>query len=151
VRQNINPIREVCTMTLSGGCLCGAVRYAILPQTAETAPRVADYCHCGQCRKASGAPVSAWLQVEPSQFRLTAGAPSRFESSAHAARWFCPNCGSPVYMTDDEGKSVGITIGTLDEPNLVPPTVHGWSDARLEWLKLVDSLPRYSQSPPYDL
>jgi hypothetical protein len=132
---------------LRGGCLCRAVRYEVTANGAE----VVDYCHCGQCRKASGAPVSAWLQVAPAEFRVTAGAATAFASSADATRWFCGACGSPVYMTDAAGKSVGVTLGTLDGPNAVAPTVHGWVSAQVEWLRLDDGLPRYEAAPPYDL
>jgi hypothetical protein len=132
---------------LGGGCLCKAVRYEVTADGAE----VVDYCHCGQCRKASGAPVSAWLQVAPEKFRVVAGAATGFASSSAATRWFCGACGSPVYMTDAAGTSVGVTLGTLDEPDAVAPTVHGWDRARVEWLRLNDSLPRYAEAPPYDL
>jgi hypothetical protein len=134
-------------MGLSGGCLCGAVRY----QVDAEADDVADYCHCGQCRRASGAPVTAWLQVAPQRFAVTAGAAKAFASSAAATRWFCPDCGGQVYMTDRDEKSVGVTLGTLDEPEAVRPTVHGWAAAQVGWLRLDDDLPRYQHDPPYDL
>jgi hypothetical protein len=135
------------TGLLTGGCLCGAIRYEI----STTREEVVDYCHCRQCRAASGAPVLPWIQVPPASFRLTAGQARGFASSAHALRWFCPECGGQIYMTDDEGKSVGITLGTLDDPNLVRPTVHGWTSARLAWFDTADDLPRYPEYPPYDL
>jgi hypothetical protein len=134
-------------MPLTGGCLCNATRYEI----ADGPPGVADYCHCAQCRRASGAPVTAWLQVAPARFRLTACAAKPYASSTHSTRWFCPECGSQLYMTDHEQKSVGITLGTLDDPNQVPPTVHGWTEAQLTWLTITDALPRHSKTPPYDL
>jgi len=133
--------------SLGGGCLCGALRYELMQDGAE----VVDYCHCGACRKASGAPVSAWAQVAPARFRVTAGAATGFAASAEATRWFCGACGSPVYMTDAQGKSVGVTLGTLDEPDAVSPTVHGWYGARLKWFCIADGLPRFLESPPYDL
>jgi hypothetical protein len=134
-------------MKLTGGCLCGAIRYEILAEAVD----VADYCHCAQCRKASGAPVVAWIQLPPSRFRVTQGAAKSFASSSHSTRWFCGGCGSPVYMTDDFGTSVGVTLGALDEPEAVRPNVHGWESARLAWFQTDDALPRYPESPPYDL
>ncbi len=133
-------------MRLTGGCLCGAIRYRLETSGDE----VADYCHCGQCRKASGAPVLAWVQVAPGHFQVTQGEPSAFASSGHSTRWFCGACGSPLYMTDAAGRSVGVTLGTLDDPAAIRPTVHGWIRAALPWLHVADSLPRYDESPPYD-
>lgn len=134
-------------MQLTGGCLCGAVRYEIAPRPGD----VADYCHCRECRRAAGAPVVAWVQVAPARFSVTQGAARPFASSAQATRWFCGDCGSPLYMTDDAGHSVGVTLGTLDAPAAVHPTVHGWLRERIEWFEIKDSLPRYEESPPYDL
>ena len=134
-------------MSLAGGCLCGAVRYQV-----EVLPDdVADYCHCSQCRKTSGAPVTAWVQVSPDRFLVTVGRAKAFRSSDRATRWFCGDCGGQVYMTDDEGRSVGVTLGTLDDPSAVTPTVHGWSSAQVSWLCVADDLPRFEREPPYDL
>jgi len=133
-------------MILAGGCLCGAVTYEI----EHLAGDVADFCHCSQCRKASGATSVPWVQVAPQRFRVTRGAARGFASSAHAMRWFCGDCGTPLYMTDDASRSVGITLGSLGEPEKIRPTVHGWVGAKLSWEVLDEHLPRYDEAPPYD-
>ncbi len=134
-------------MQLTGGCLCGANRYEFTCAGDE----VADYCHCRQCRAASGAPVVAWVQVPPAAFRVTQGSAASFASSARATRWFCGTCGSQIYVTDSAGRSVGVTLGTLDNPAAVLPTVHGWEAERIPWFATADALPRYRHAPPYDL
>jgi hypothetical protein len=134
-------------MQLDGGCLCGGLRYRVEALAGD----VADYCHCGQCRKASGAPVVAWIQVPPERFVVTRGVAKAFRSSDRATRWSCRQCGGQVYMTDDEGRSVGITLGSLDEPSSITPTVHGWVSEKVKWLQIADTLPRYDRDPPYDL
>jgi hypothetical protein len=53
-------------------------------------------------------------------------------------------------MTDAGGVSVGITLGTLDAPAAVRPTVHGWESERLPWFAVADGLPRFERAPPYD-
>ncbi len=131
---------------LEGGCLCGAVRYRLDPAAATV-----DYCHCKMCRRWSGAPVSAWAQVTVAQFHLTKGKPASFASSAHCQRHFCAACGTSLYMTDDEGRSVGLMLGTLDNPEALAPTAHGWQSRQLAWLALSDNLPRWPEDPPYDL
>ncbi len=132
-------------MQLEGGCLCGAIRYRV-----EVADGVVDYCHCRMCQRASGAPVVAWAQVAPAQFAVTQGEASSYDSSGIATRHFCGTCGSQVYMSDPGGHSIGFTLGTLDDPEQVAPTVHGWASAQLSWLHLTDDLPRYPEAPPYD-
>jgi hypothetical protein len=130
---------------LTGRCLCGAVGYALDPTGG-----VADFCHCGACRRAGGAAAVAWIQVPPAQFRLTRGTPARHHSSARSARHFCAACGSQLFMTDPEGRSVGVTLGTLDDPEAVRPAAHGWDARRPSWLMLCDGLPRYPGEAPYD-
>ena len=132
---------------LTGGCLCGAVRYVLTAEAGD----VVDYCHCFQCRRWSGAPVVAWIQVSPDRFAVVAGPATSFSSAARASRWFCGTCGASLYMTDPRGRSVGVALGTLDDPNAVAPTTHGWDSARLSWFDLADDLPRHDEDPPYDL
>lgn len=131
---------------LTGACLCGAIAYEIDHLPGD----VADICHCAQCRKASGAASLPWVQVEPARFRLTRGVARAYASSARATRWFCPECGTPLYMTDHENRSAGITLGTLDQPEEIRPTVHGWLCERVSWEALDETLPGYTQAPPYD-
>jgi putative acetyltransferase len=120
---------------LEGGCLCGAIRYRIA--------RVFDagYCHCSRCRK-GGAPVSAWARVEAPDFALMKGSPARYRSSDLGARCFCMVCGSAVFFEGDGGAYFSVAIGTLDDPEQVPPRVHLFGQQQLRGLELVDDLPR---------
>ncbi|OZA00216.1 MAG: hypothetical protein B7X99_05040, partial [Rhizobiales bacterium 17-65-6] len=76
---------------LTGGCLCGAVRYEIIAE-----PVVSCHCHCSLCRRASGAPFATWTTVPLDGFRWTRGTPARFRSSEKAARDFCSACGTQL-------------------------------------------------------
>lgn len=130
---------------LRGGCLCGALRYEITPLGADV-----DYCHCRMCQVWSGAPVSAWAQVPAAQFRLIKGTATPYASSKKGIRYFCPTCGTSIFMTDETGVDVGIMLGTLDDPKALRPTAHGWWSEHLSWLKLEDGLPHWPKDPPYD-
>ena len=57
---------------LTGGCLCGAVRYET---TAK--PFKVTYCHCNSCRKATAAPVLAILLFYDGGVRFTLSEPKR--------------------------------------------------------------------------
>ena len=130
---------------LDGGCLCGAVRYAI-----EAEAALVDWCHCSACRRSTGGMAVAWAQVAPAAFRLSRGRAGAFASSATGVRHFCPDCGSQLFMTDSAGRSVGITLATLDEPQPLRPAAHGFDGARPDWLCIADDLPRFPAAPPYD-
>ncbi|SHE93390.1 Uncharacterized conserved protein [Acidocella aminolytica 101 = DSM 11237] len=132
---------------LTGGCLCGAITYQLEHEPDD----VADICFCRECRKASGAGTLPWVQVPPERFALIKGTAKPFASSAAATRWFCPDCGTPLYMTDQEGRSIGVTLGSLDDPEHIRPTTQGWVCERVSWQGLDAALPTYSKSPPYDL
>ncbi|ODN69862.1 Glutathione-dependent formaldehyde-activating enzyme [Methylobrevis pamukkalensis] len=133
-------------MRLDGGCACGEIRFAV-----EIGPEAkTDFCHCRACRKASGAPVTAWLQVAPGAFHLRAGRPQSHVSSPRGRRFFCGTCGSPLYMTDPDDISVGVMAGALDDPGSLRPSGHGWCREALAWLKIDDGLPRHEGDPPWD-
>ena len=76
---------------LTGGCLCGAIRY-------ET-DRIFDVtcCHCNQCRRSSGAPVLLTAQIAGDAYRLTKGSPGEYRTSDTGRTFFCGTCGSGLY------------------------------------------------------
>lgn len=130
---------------LEGGCSCGALRYRFDPKGA-----VVDVCHCGQCKRVSGAAFLAWAQVAPEAFEVTQGTAAVYRSSPGMKRCFCGSCGTPTHMLDEAGRSVGITLGSLDEPEALVPATHGYFSLRLPWLMLTDDWERCDLAPPYD-
>jgi hypothetical protein len=125
---------------LSGGCLCGEIRYRI-----TTAPVEALYCHCRMCRQAHGAPVVAWLTVPLDALGVTAGDPAAYRSSAKAWRHFCARCGTPLTWREaNSPRFVDVSIGGLDSPEAVEPTLHVWTESRIPWFETADHLPRYA-------
>ena len=70
---------------LTGGCQCGAVRYAV-----TTAPNRVSICHCRMCQKAAGAPFASFADINKTDFAWTKGKPSSFRSSTIAERGFAP-------------------------------------------------------------
>ena len=121
---------------LSGGCQCGAVRYALYAE-----PERASVCHCRMCQKAMGGPFAALAPVRLDDFRWTRGAPSIFRSSPIVERGFCRDCGTPLSFRYTDGDWIDVSIGSLDQPDRVPPTKHLGTESRLTWLHLADGLP----------
>ena len=127
---------------LRGGCACGAVRFEI------DALHDAGYCHCTICQRFSGAPAVAWANAEGRCFRLLQGSPRGFRSSEHWVRYFCPDCGAPVYQRhreppDDGTDLLCVLIPSLDEPAAVTPRAHIWCSSRLPYFDVRDDLPRF--------
>jgi hypothetical protein len=86
----------------------------------------------------------AWFTVRRADFRLTAGAPARFASSARVVRTFCPSCGAPLTFESDEyPDEIDVTTASLDDPEAMPPRDHTHTETRLRWVRLADGLPTY--------
>jgi hypothetical protein len=115
------------TDTLTGGCLCGAIRYRL-----EAAPLDATICHCQTCRRAAGAPSVAWATVPAEAFTLTQGEPARHGSSRGVVRTHCATCGTSLtYRSSPD--TIDVTIASLDDPERVRPRGETWLEHRLSW------------------
>ena len=100
---------------MTGGCQCGAIRYALYSE-----PDRAGICHCRMCQKSVGGPFKAWANVRMENFAWTRGEPARFRSSAAAERGFCARCGTPLFFAYVKRPgSISMTIGSLDTPGAV--------------------------------
>jgi hypothetical protein len=130
--------------SLEGGCQCGSIRYRI-----TGGPVLAALCHCSMCRRANAAPAVAWAMYQESQVAFLNGPPKVYASSPGALRGFCPNCGTQISFTAEYIPGlIDVTVGSLDDPSQVPPTLHYWDSKRLPWVRFADELPRYSEFPP---
>lgn len=128
---------------LEGGCLCGGVRFRI---SGKLGP--AGFCHCSQCRRASGSAFAANAAVRNRYFEITSGASlvSEYESSPGKFRAFCSRCGSPVYSRREaDPGSRNLRLGTLDSDPERRPLAHVWVDSKAPWYSIEDALPRYPE------
>ena len=126
-------------MSWTGGCMCGAIRYE-----AKAEPLRAVTCHCGMCRRASGAACLTFVHFPKDAFAWTKAEPTRHRSSAEAERGFCPICGSTLTMHETVLEDrVQVTLGSLDRPEDVDPDDHVWTREQLPWLKIDDGRPRF--------
>ena len=131
-------------MELTGGCVCGAVRFRV---TAE--PLVAYFCHCTMCQKRSGAPVSAGGTFPMEAFAFTKGKPKIIESLPGFVRQICGKCGSILGMRAKENpKLASVRLGCLDDPSSVTPEFHIFTSSQVSWCEIADDLPRYPESAP---
>jgi hypothetical protein len=124
---------------LAGGCLCGHVRYQI-----EQMPVAVGICHCVSCRRSAGAESVAWAVNDADAFSFTRGQPRTFHSSAGVQRTFCSDCGSTLTYRKATNL-IDVTLGTLDDPELLQPTKETWCQDRVSWNALNASLAHYDQ------
>ncbi|MAD45851.1 MAG: aldehyde-activating protein [Oceanospirillaceae bacterium] len=129
---------------LTGGCQCGATRYRVQGTLID-----ASICHCSMCRKASGAPLTAWATYPRQAFAYTHGKPAIFRSSDLAEREFCPHCGAQLaFRFSAAPDDLDVSISTLDDPDAVQPQFHIWVKNKVPWLVIGDDLPQYEESEP---
>jgi hypothetical protein len=125
---------------MNGSCLCGGVRYRFDGDIAGI-----NCCHCVQCRKASGTAFATNGAVASDSLVVSAGREllKSFESSPGKKRWFCGNCGSPIYSRYDSRPQVlYVRIGTLDDDPGRRPDVHIHTGSKAPWYDILDDVPQ---------
>lgn len=123
-------------LPLTGGCLCGAVRYEARPDKRE-----GYYCHCRMCQLAFGSTRATFINLRKEDVRWLAMAPTWYESSRIARRGFCGKCGTPLTFEFLDSRRMDLSIGSLDEPALVTPVSHYSVESRIENWHVDDGLP----------
>ena len=125
---------------ITGGCLCGTIRYR-----AQGAPSCETNCHCTTCRRAGAAPFVPWASFDSVDFIFERGEPRRYRSSADVGRTFCANCGTPLTY-QRLPHQIDVTICSMDDPARVRPRDHTWVSHQLPWVVLGDGLPRHQET-----
>lgn len=125
--------RTPMTQPARGSCFCGAV--------SVTAPRPLGCpvnCHCGECRRLSGAAFSTWITVPLEQAVI--GNPeglTHFRPTANLQRTFCKTCGSHVFTLDARmPKVLGCPAGLFEGEALEPPAKDYFLEDRAAWYEL---------------
>jgi hypothetical protein len=135
--------------SVTGGCLCGGVRYTYEGELGGAAGAV-TVCHCASCRKAQGYAVGV-VPASADGFVVTAGGDliREYESSPGKKRAFCSLCGSPLYSRrDDKPDALRIRLGSLDDPpESLTVDAHIYTEGAPAWAGS-DNAPRYPGLEP---
>jgi len=126
---------------ISGSCLCGEVRYEV-----DSPFLSAGHCHCGRCRKHSGAATCTQARVLREQFRLLSGSEFLriYGKGQGAVKVFCKHCGSSLFGGDwPDGPEISIRMGTFDDDPGIRPQFHTFASSKAGWDEICDDLPQY--------
>lgn len=105
------------TISMSGGCACGATQYvAAVPAACD-----AYLCHCRMCQRASGN-VSLALTSLPKPAVNWLSGPDWYASSPIARRPFCATCGSTLGFEYLDSEKCDLTVASFDDPSPFVPT-----------------------------
>jgi len=130
---------------LSGGCLCGAVRYESSGEVMAT-----SVCHCTHCQRISGSAFSVNVLVPRAGVIYTGDAPASYtdtaESGRKLARRFCGRCGSSIASEPEAMPDVTVLkAGTLDDRSTVKPGTHIWCGSRQPWVEVPAGVPQFDK------
>jgi hypothetical protein len=123
------------TTIATGGCQCGAIRYAL------SAEPTISVCFCRMCQKAVGGYFGAFATVSDSALTWTKGSPASFASSDAAERGFCPACVTPLTFKYHGKGRISVTAGSLDEPARTAPSEANGVEGRPPFIAEIAHLP----------
>jgi hypothetical protein len=129
-----------------GGCDCRAVRYRVL-----TPPLIVHCCHCRWCQRESGASFALNAMIEAERVVNlgvepdTSAIPTQSGKGQIMAR--CPACRVVVWSTYGGAGPVlrFIRVGTLDNPDLLPPDIHIFTSSKQPWVIIPKDVPALSE------
>lgn len=132
----------------TGGCLCGAIRYAF----DRAAVTTAAHCHCSDCQRATGS-GKATILILPEPALQFSGVTRTYtvigSDGSHVTRGFCPECGSQIISYVEELPGVKfIKAGTLDDASWVQVQSSFWARSAHAWSPVDDRIPSFEGNPP---
>jgi hypothetical protein len=127
--------------TLTGQCLCGAVRYAVADQFLYAAN-----CHCSNCRRTTGSAFKPFAGIERQKLRITGGADALMLFGDQGGNdQHCKRCGSLLFSVVHDGAFVHVAMGTLADDPIIRPTCHIFVGFKAPWFTITHDLPQYEE------
>jgi hypothetical protein len=131
---------------LEGGCTCRAVRYRLASQ-----PMIVHCCHCRWCQRETGASFALNAMIEADRVLLLQGqlevvhSPSMSGIGQKITR--CPTCRIALWSNYGGGGDLVrfVRVGTLDEPDRLPPDIHIFTESKQPWVVLGPHVPAVAE------
>ena len=131
---------------MTGGCLCGAVRYSTMTRPSRTV-----VCHCTFCQRATGSAFAVWPTFRQDQVEIQGSLSTYKTKSDESGRWiklhFCPKCGTTLSSTwqEDRGE-IALLAGTLDDTSGIKVDRHVWTRSKQHWFELPPGAQAFEKS-----
>jgi hypothetical protein len=145
--------------TFEGGCTCRAVRYRMASR-----PLFVHCCHCRWCQRETGTAFALNAMIESDRLQLLSGTPETVNTPSNSGKGQkivrCPVCRVAVWSHYAGGgdRVSFVRVGTLDEPDRLPPDIHIFTASKQPWVVLppgAKAVPEYYSSkemwPPESL
>ena len=130
------------TAPMDGGCTCRAIRYRL-----TSAPLFVNCCHCRWCQRESGASFALNAMIEADRVMLLAGTPEAVTIPTASGKGQkvtrCPVCRIALWSNyAGAGDAIRfVRVGTLDDPDRLPPDIHIFTASKQPWVVLPPNVP----------
>jgi len=129
-------------LSLQGGCTCGFVRYRM-----NSKPLIVHCCHCRWCQRESGSAFALNAMIEAGRVELLRGEPERTTIPTLSGKgqivFRCPECRIALWSHyAGAGEAISfVRVGTLDDPDRLPPDIHIFTASKQPWVVLPPGIP----------
>jgi len=129
-----------------GACTCRAVRYRMTSR-----PLFVHCCHCRWCQRETGSAFAINAMIESDRVELLAGTPEIVDTPSASGKGQkiarCPVCRVAVWSNyAGAGDAVRfVRVGTLLEPDRLPPDIHIFTSSRQPWVVLPEGVPAVAE------
>lgn len=137
---------ELNTLAMDGGCTCGAVRYRM-----TSLPMFVHCCHCRWCQRETGSAFALNALIEAGRVVLLQGSPETVLTPSASGKGQrivrCPSCRIALWSHyAGAGDAVKfVRVGTLDNPDRMPPDIHIFTSSKQPWVVLPPGTPAVSE------
>ncbi len=127
-------------ITYDGGCTCRQLRYRM-----TSSPMIVHCCHCRWCQRETGSAFVINAMIEADRVAVLTGeveiidTPSDSGNGQRISR--CPECHVAVWSNYSSDAIHCVRVGTLDEPDRLPPDIHIFTASRQSWVVLPPEIP----------
>jgi hypothetical protein len=131
---------------LEGGCTCRAVRYRMI-----SAPLFVHCCHCRWCQRETGSSFALNAMIEADRVIVLTGEPEFVLTPSNSGKGQkivrCPICRIALWSHyAGAGDAVRfVRVGTLDEPDRLPPDIHIFTGSKQPWVVLPQGTPAVAE------
>jgi hypothetical protein len=136
----------VADLPLTGGCLCGGVRFRV-----DAPLVVATYCHCTRCQRRTGTAASAQARIQPGSLTVTQGEEliRMYAPPDGFPKLFCDACGSALWSrSPNDPDIISVRLGAFDGDPGIRPSLRQFVAYAASWEDIPDDgLPRYAERP----
>jgi hypothetical protein len=130
---------------MEGGCDCGEVRYRM------TAPLFVHCCHCRWCQRETGSAFAINAMIESERVSLLKGEPGIVDTPSNSGKGQkiarCAKCRIAVWSNyAGAGDALRfVRVGTLDNPDLLPPDIHIFTASKQPWVVIPANMPAVAE------